>query len=94
MVRLIQGAEIIVTDSGGLQKEAYFHQTPIVILRHETEWKELLEMKWAKLASPADTDFILKATREFDITKSDTTSRPYGHGDSGKQMYNKINEII
>lgn len=90
MVRLIQGAEIIVTDSGGLQKEAYFHQTPVVILRHETEWEELLDMKWAKLASPADTDLIIKTTREFDISKSNTTSKPYGIGDAGQRMYNKL----
>lgn len=94
MVRLIQGAEIIVTDSGGLQKEAYFHQTPVVILRHETEWEELLQMNWAKLASPANTDLILETTRSFNVSAADTRSKPYGHGDAGQKIYDKIKDII
>ncbi len=49
MTRLLEGAEIVYTDSGGLQKEAYFHSKPCVTLRSETEWVELVDCGWNRL---------------------------------------------
>ena len=49
MHRLLQGATTVYTDSGGLQKEAYFHRTPCVTLRGETEWLETVENGWNRL---------------------------------------------
>ena len=62
MVRLEESAAMIVTDSGGVQKEAYFFKVPCVTLRNETEWVETVECGWNALVSP-DDEGIYEAIR-------------------------------
>lgn len=52
MMALQCGARLIVTDSGGVQKEAYFHRVPCLTLRGETEWTELVDFGFNRLADP------------------------------------------
>lgn len=64
MIQLEKHARLILTDSGGVQKESYFFQKPCVILRPETEWVEIVETGAATLAD-ADTNRILEASRHY-----------------------------
>jgi UDP-GlcNAc3NAcA epimerase len=58
MQRLQMSAKLIITDSGGLQKEAYFHQVPCITLRDETEWTETIEAGWNQLVGANEAAII------------------------------------
>ena len=60
MIQLEKNSSLIITDSGGVQKESYFFNKPCIVLRPETEWVEILETGKAKLVS-ADNKKILTA---------------------------------
>jgi len=63
MVMLERHACLVATDSGGVQKEAYFHRVPCVTLRDETEWVELVAAGANRLAPPLDAAVVLAALR-------------------------------
>ena len=69
MVYLIKNSSMILTDSGGLQKEAFFFEKPCITLRDETEWVELLENNFNVLAG-ADKDKILDLYHNFEFNKN------------------------
>jgi UDP-GlcNAc3NAcA epimerase len=82
MVLLEKRAAVIVTDSGGVQKEAFFHRVPCITVRKETEWVELVELgvneligeDWGRLASRLEAEPPRFAPRE--------PTQPYGNGDA------------
>ena len=86
MIALLREASLVITDSGGLQKEAYFHGTPAIVLREETEWTELTDLGWALLAPPISTDHILVSARKIEGTTGDEKAQPYGAGDTAARI--------
>ena len=89
MVMLEQNALLIATDSGGVQKEAFFYRVPCVTLRHETEWTELLQAGWNRLAPPDNADNIFSSLQAAAESRgSDIT--PYGEGRAGEKIVNHI----
>lgn len=83
MVRLEQSAAAILTDSGGIQKEAYFHRTPCVTLRDETEWTETVEAGWNSVVG-CDPDRILHALHEPSPTRHEIAD--YGDGHAAEKI--------
>jgi len=83
MLTLEDNAQAIVTDSGGVQKEAYFAGRPCITLRHTTEWTETVDAGWNVLAG-TDPATIANAMREF----RPAGARPsfYGDGDAADQV--------
>ena len=64
MVALTKSARLVLTDSGGLQKEAYWLGVPCITLREETEWVETVDAGWNVLVG-ADMSRIVEAVRTF-----------------------------
>jgi UDP-GlcNAc3NAcA epimerase len=83
MVRLEKGAAVIATDSGGIQKEAFFHSVPCVTLREETEWVELIDLGWNCLAPPREAHAVSQTILSACRTESpprDPALEPFGNG--------------
>jgi UDP-GlcNAc3NAcA epimerase len=86
MIALEQSARMILTDSGGVQKEAFFYNTPCITLRDETEWVETVSLGWNQLVG-ADAKAIIQAVKKISITpKPIAQNTPYGNGDASQQI--------
>lgn len=86
---LLKNATVVLTDSGGMQKETYFFEKPCITLRDETEWVELVQCGANTLVG-ADYNRILDAVRKNKVSKNVFKEQLYGDGNSGQ----KIIEIL
>ena len=92
MLFLLEKAKMVLTDSGGLQKEAYYFEKPVVIMRDQTEWVELVENGIGKITG-SNKIKILNAVKELLGVKK-FPKNIYGDGRAAEKIVEKIFEIF
>ena len=84
MLHFQKQAQAVVTDSGGIQKEAFYLQTPCVTVRNETEWPETVQLGWNRLAR-TDSDAIVESVLTA-MQSSGIAGNPYGEGQTSDKI--------
>ncbi|MBN2642665.1 MAG: UDP-N-acetylglucosamine 2-epimerase (non-hydrolyzing) [Victivallales bacterium] len=88
MVALERIAKVIVTDSGGVQKEAYFHGVPCVTIRNETEWVETVQAGWNVLSNAIAMELV----SAVDNAVPGQSINEYGDGHAAEKILNLLKE--
>jgi len=95
MLKLIKNARLVLTDSGGIQKEAFWLKTPCITLRENTEWVETVELG-VNILTGADTLKIMRETRKILENEREINERfkylpnPFGEGDASQRIIDVI----
>ena len=92
MLELLKNCNLVITDSGGLQKEAFFNKKHCIIAREETEWVELVSTGFAQIVG-SDKTKMLSAFGTFQNTKMDFSINLYGEN-IGEKIYAEIFNLI
>lgn len=93
MIVLERHAQMVVTDSGGVQKEAFFFQKPCLILRTETEWKEIVECG-AAVITDADEERIIKSFNNYMENPPHKFPEIFGDGKAAEFICKEMLEIF
>ena len=88
MLELLKNCNLVVTDSGGLQKEAFFNQKHCIIAREETEWVELVSNQFALIVG-SDSNKMLEAFERFQNSKTNFDMNLFGEN-VGEKIYTEI----
>jgi UDP-GlcNAc3NAcA epimerase len=92
MLELLKNCNLVITDSGGLQKEAFFNQKHCIIAREETEWIELVKNGFATIIG-SDKAKMLNAFKNYQSGTADFTQNLYGNN-VGENMHKEILKLI
>jgi UDP-GlcNAc3NAcA epimerase len=90
MMMLEKYSNFIITDSGGVQKEAFFFQKPSVILRKETEWVEIVEAQMAFLTDANSQEIIDAASLILEGKIKNNVVDIFGDGNAAKNILNLL----
>jgi UDP-N-acetylglucosamine 2-epimerase len=86
MIALESAARLIITDSGGVQKEGYFFKTPCLIPRQESEWTELITIGWNALCRPRRKEIFKQALALYNFSGRRRWRNFFGSGDAAEAM--------
>jgi UDP-N-acetylglucosamine 2-epimerase (non-hydrolysing) len=95
-INLIKNARLILTDSGGMQKEAFWLKTPCITLRETTEWLETVKIEGANSLVGAKTQKIMEKSTEILSKEKEVTERlrnspnPFGNGNASQKIVEEI----
>ncbi len=90
-IKLLKHSSRVLTDSGGVQREAYLLEVPCVVFRDRTEWVELVDSGWVKLAY-RDADQVVKAVKEFE--KPQFHGNLLGDGNASRRIVSILEEVF
>jgi len=93
MVSHLLSSEIVITDSGGVQKEAFFAKTKCITVRSETEWVELIDARVNHLCD-SNADAIWDTFNLMTNKQCDFTPQLYGDGNSAKIIVDEIQKYL
>ncbi len=85
MIELLKKCAFVISDSGGLQKEAFFFEKQCLVIRDETEWTELVELGLNYLVG-AQTEIIIEKANSVINNKVKFELKPYGNGDAAEKI--------
>lgn len=92
MLSLIQGAELVLTDSGGLQKEAFYLGKFCITLRQETEWTELVDLGVNRVVGHK-IEMVERALSDFTHMEIKQLDNPYGDGTTAEKIISVLRSV-
>ncbi len=85
MIELLKYCSFVISDSGGVQKEAFFFEKHCLVTRDETEWTELVDLNYNFMVG-ASKERILQQAYEVSTSNSSYREKPYGEGDAAEKI--------
>ena len=92
ILNLLKGCILVMTDSGGMQKESYFFEKPCICMRNETEWTELSDAGYISLTG-SDTEKIVYAFRNYKNTLLSYSENFFGTGKASAEIVDEIQRM-
>ena len=92
MLELLKNCQMVISDSGGLQKEAFFNKKNCIIVREETEWVELVENGFAEIVGSSSSK-IVQSFEKFKKIKSNFNKQLYGNN-VGESIHQSIVSLL
>jgi UDP-GlcNAc3NAcA epimerase len=93
IIELLKNCKFVVSDSGGLQKEAFFFKKNCLVIRDETEWTELVELGYNFVVG-ANTQIIIETAELLEQKKSTFNVQPYGRGNAAEKIVLQLKQYF